>query len=132
MKPQEIVDKIWKHFIIDKGVRSVDEDGDCLYRAPNGGKCGVGCLIPDELFDKQTNLREWYNGGTVNSLLRTYPDIEKLLGEENSNLLTHLQGVHDDSKNWEDGDEENSKNVKLMKEPLIKVIEMFKLEIPKD
>jgi hypothetical protein len=35
-----------------QGKRSMaEESGDmCLYRAPDGGKCAIGALIPDELY----------------------------------------------------------------------------------
>lgn len=29
---------------------SIDENGLCLYRGPNGTKCGVGILIPDDIY----------------------------------------------------------------------------------
>jgi hypothetical protein len=51
---QGIFNKVWRHFIVDKGPRGVGLDKDgcraCLYRAPNGAACAVGvCLRDDEV-----------------------------------------------------------------------------------
>ena len=47
---QETFDIVASH-LLRQGRRSVDSEGRCLYRGPNGLKCGAGCLIPDELYD---------------------------------------------------------------------------------
>jgi hypothetical protein len=31
--------------------RSVGENGSCVFRSPNGNKCAVGMLVPDDLYD---------------------------------------------------------------------------------
>lgn len=44
---------------------SVDEEnGRCLYRGPNGRKCGVGHLIPDERYNPDIELA-WANSAKV-------------------------------------------------------------------
>lgn len=45
---QTAFDAAYVHCMEQK-VRSVDTR-DCLYRGPNGTKCAVGCLIPDDLY----------------------------------------------------------------------------------
>lgn len=30
-----------------------NRNGRCMYRTPEGGKCAVGCLIPDELYESR-------------------------------------------------------------------------------
>lgn len=48
---QETFDTIYKH-LLDQGGKSVDRDtGICMYRGPNGTKCAIGCLIPDDKYD---------------------------------------------------------------------------------
>jgi len=49
MDKQEVFDKVATH-LLTQMVRSADEDG-CLYRGPNGLKCAIGCLIPDDKYD---------------------------------------------------------------------------------
>jgi len=46
---QSVFDKVATH-LLTQNCKSV-EDGACLYRAPNGMKCAIGALIPDELYD---------------------------------------------------------------------------------
>lgn len=36
--------------LIAQGVPSVDDQNNCMYRGPNGTKCGVGFLIPDSKY----------------------------------------------------------------------------------
>lgn len=31
--------------------KSIDENGNCVYRGPDGKKCAVGLFIPDEFYD---------------------------------------------------------------------------------
>ena len=49
MNRQEVFDKIYLH-LIEQGRKSVNSDGRCQYRYPDGDKCAIGCLIPDELY----------------------------------------------------------------------------------
>ena len=46
---QEIFDTIAVH-LLKQGVRSVNSYGVCLYRGPNGLRCAISALIPDELY----------------------------------------------------------------------------------
>lgn len=44
-------DKVWNHFVVEKNPPSVEEDDiTCLYRGPNGSRCAVGVLLPDEVY----------------------------------------------------------------------------------
>lgn len=36
--------------LLKQGKKSEDEDGLCVYRAPDGSKCAVGMLIKDEYY----------------------------------------------------------------------------------
>ena len=46
---QEIFDKAVTH-LHTQGKRSVNEEGDCLYRNADGLKCVAGIFIPDEKY----------------------------------------------------------------------------------
>lgn len=50
MTNQELFDKCLTH-LRQQGQRSVNESGECMYRAPDGGMCAIGALIPDEKYD---------------------------------------------------------------------------------
>lgn len=60
----------------------------CRYRAPNGLKCAVGCLITDEEYDYGMEGRGW------SSLLIAFPGLKSRIGRH-GRLLTRLQTIHD-------------------------------------
>lgn len=88
--PQETFDTVVNH-LLTQNERSESTDPSCpmcLYRGPNGLKCAIGCLIPDDLYQKDMD-----NGNLgLNSVLLTignngYPIHDFPYGE--------LQGIHD-------------------------------------
>jgi len=95
MNRQEVFDKVAAHLLTQRE-KSKDSYG-CLYRSPDGLKCAIGCLIPDNLYDKAIE----------NSPVDELPEnILRFIGVEDSiediNFLTDLQIIHDDSlsENW--------------------------------
>ena len=72
--------------------RPAREGFDCLYRAPDGCKCAVGALIPDDQYDPKLE------GSHVRALV-DLPALQDL----NLDLLHDLQIAHDtvDPENWE-------------------------------
>ena len=89
---QEEFDIVVKHLEQQKK-RSVDTNGVvCLYRGPNGAKCAVGALIPDDV-----KLTQIQNRMSVFDL-RDYGFSFALEFWK----LSRLQGVHDDPSNWDD------------------------------
>ena len=48
---QEAYDTIVDWFEQPEHDRSVDDKGICVYRGPNGNRCAVGVLLPDEEYD---------------------------------------------------------------------------------
>lgn len=67
----------------------------CLYRGPNGKKCPVGYLIPDEVY------RPTFEDNNVSLLLEKFPDLEPRLiasdctEETAKEFLVKLQYCHD-------------------------------------
>lgn len=52
MDKQAIFDRVVTHLLTQKR-RSVTITGGvrtCMYRAPNGDMCAIGCLIPDDVY----------------------------------------------------------------------------------
>lgn len=105
MDKQEIFD-----FVISKlheqGKQCVDELGNCRYRGPNGMKCAIGHLIPDDSY------REYFESQSV-----TYLPIQKALSknashpvycldisdnDDNLGFLIDLQDFHDNDVNWDE------------------------------
>lgn len=97
MTRQEMFDRVWQHFVVEKGPPSGDVNR-CNYRDPSGAKCALGLLIPDALYDpKMESL------GT-DALLRCYPAIRALLAEgfdgtpaQLGEFSYRLQRCHDDA-----------------------------------
>ncbi|MGQ7794436.1 hypothetical protein ACUN0C_18680 [Faunimonas sp. B44] len=80
---QEAFDFVVRH-LFKKGRPAMNQEGDCLYRAPDGTKCAVGCLIPDHLYDR--SLEDNSVRFLPRKILDQLPDV---------NLLGDLQDVHD-------------------------------------
>jgi hypothetical protein len=98
MTDQEVFDKVVTH-LIAQGVpsQSVVEDAEvdvpvCLYRGPEGAKCAVGCLIPDDIYHSDMEGKVVYTLGVHDER------ISVLLGLGSTSrlkLLERLQGAHD-------------------------------------
>lgn len=94
MTKQEIFDKVWQYFIVEKHERSA-VDQHCFYRHPSGDgrRCAAGLFIKDEEYHKK---------------LETFgvdcPDVARALtksgfpaGQQAREFLREIQRVHDRS-----------------------------------
>lgn len=75
----------------------------CRYRSPEGMKCAVGCLIPDEVYNQGIEGRS-VNSAAVMMLLMD------LHLQEHKSLLISLQGAHDWA--WGSHDEDGETDFK--------------------
>ena len=91
MTKQEIFDKVVKHFSIQRQAAGRGVMLCCMYRTPDGRKCAVGALIPDEAYDPSCE------GEGVSTLFREYPDMMRVSGltRRHEVLLIDLQRAHD-------------------------------------
>lgn len=46
---QQLFDIGWEHFVVNYSPLSMNEDKQCLYRGPNGTKCLIGMILPDDI-----------------------------------------------------------------------------------
>ena len=46
---QQTFDTVKKH-LLEQQKKALNTINGCCYRAPDGSKCAVGCLIPDEFY----------------------------------------------------------------------------------
>ena len=85
MNMQETYFKVRNH-LLTQGRRAKIYD-QCRYRAPNGDKCAIGCLIPDDKYDPNME----------GHLISCSPLIQDAIGasEDHIDFLTDLQRVHD-------------------------------------
>lgn len=56
MTRQEIFNTVRDH-LLKQQARCINEDNNCQYRGPNGMRCAIGCLIPDEHYKPE--LEGW-------------------------------------------------------------------------
>lgn len=106
---QKVFD-IVKEKMLAQGKRSMFNEYDCAYRNPDGLKCAIGHLIPDEMYDPKME------SGSVIRLFENFPEIKEYLlnefGNKNSErteisdyndttFLLKLQQIHDYYEEWE-------------------------------
>jgi hypothetical protein len=102
---QPLFERVWNHLLTQQERASTNEQS-CAYRGYEGRKCGVGCLIPNELY------RPEMEGLSVTHLLAEYPDLSLLIrggghpGVDyyaQTELLIQFQRIHDvyASRAWE-------------------------------
>ena len=108
MNAQEVFNKVAEHLLTQKAP-AIDPDSDCcVYRAPDGKMCAVGCLISDEEYKpefEQDGIGRIINKGFLPNL------------KEHESLLLELQRVHDSS------------NGSFWKDDLIEVSKLFNLDM---
>ena len=106
-KLQAVYDKVKAH-LIKQNAKSENIDGTCMYRGDRGLQCGIGCLIPDELYSFDLEERVVYDPddeGSGNDILHVLKeagiDIEATNMPE---LLRALQNAHDnvETSRWGD------------------------------
>lgn len=96
---QATFDKVALH-LLNQGMKSVNDAGDCMYRGDGGRSCAVGCLISDNVYDADVEGGTAKSIEVVNMLYQTNPLI---IGIANIlDLVEDLQRVHDNvnESNW--------------------------------
>jgi hypothetical protein len=92
---QEVFNKVWQHFVIDKNPKSVDPiTGHCKYYSESGG-CAVGCLIDDDKVKKQWDAL--IGETSIGQVAHKYPEIiDNIIGPSiEITFLADLQKCHD-------------------------------------
>jgi hypothetical protein len=101
MNNQQAFDTMVQHLRKQRQKSRNSGCGTCLYRGPDGLKCAVGVLIPDELYSKEME------GQAIDRLLiserNTFPELSKLFDGVNELLLDGMQDIHDfhEPDRWE-------------------------------
>ena len=93
MNAQEIFDKVMTH-LATQGHRAINRFNNCVYRSPNGDKCAVGCLIPDDEYTSAFERKSIENIVMIGHVHR--PVLNNILAPQLP-LLVELQRLHD---NW--------------------------------
>lgn len=102
MTYQDLFDTVADHLLTQR--EACTEAGDCVYRGPNGLKCAIGALIPDDKYD------ETLEGDPGSEALRRigHPLCDTAENPNRDtvfmNLVDELQRIHDeeDPAKWMD------------------------------
>ena len=95
---QEAFDRMVNH-LRKQGKKSVHEiTRTCLYRHPDGLKCAVGALIPDELYKPDFETR------TASDVFKLSTHLNSLFVHDIYLLLDRMQEIHDfaEPHHWEE------------------------------
>lgn len=92
MNKQEIFDKVVVH-LATQGKRAMHGD-DCQYRTPDGLKCAVGCVLPDDLYNPEMDSPNGSLSG-ISEVAKRYPEVKAYFGKDNITFLSKLQMIHD-------------------------------------
>lgn len=87
---QQIFDQVAAH-LLKQGVRSVDDQTRCLYRGPNGLMCAAGCLIADEEYKPEFDIR-----GSWTRMVES-----KAVTNKHEYFIGMLQSMHDNKRDTE-------------------------------
>jgi hypothetical protein len=96
---QQIFDRAVEH-LRQQRAQSIDpKTSVCLYRGPDGLKCAIGALIPDELYQPEME------GLLADEIVKRYPTLASLFSPDSPSLLNSLQHMHDFWRlsDWEEG-----------------------------
>jgi len=114
---QEVFDIVVNH-LFTQGRPAYDGVQGCMYRAPDGLRCAVGVLIPDDLYDKalEKNPSDY--------IVQDFFDADLADWRKHKDLLRRLQGIHDNCSRTKEG----TFNLTVLDEDLRNAAAHFSLE----
>lgn len=75
MTLQELFNIGWQKFVVEKQPPSLSSDGSrCMYRGPNGARCLIGWVIPDDEY------QPWFDERSLTGVCVIGPQIPALAG----------------------------------------------------
>ena len=114
---QEVFDIVVNH-LFTQGRPAYDGVRGCMYRAPDGLRCAVGVLIPDDLYDKA------FENNQSNFVIQKLFDAGLADWREHEDILIRLQIIHDNCLKTEKG----TFNLTVLDEDLRNTAANFSLE----
>ncbi len=94
---QEIFDKVATH-LLTQLEKSIEDGARCMYRSPDGLKCAIGCLIPDNQYDCDMEGKSVYEPAISAVLSKAGYPVDRAI----IYLYHDLQRIHDviPVENW--------------------------------
>ena len=83
--PQQVFEQVAIHLLTQKA-KSINQDGNCVYKNENGLKCAAGCLIHDDEYNSNWEDIVW---GYIASEMEI---------ENHRYLIDDLQTIHDNNQ----------------------------------
>lgn len=91
---QQAFDLVVKHLNKQRR-RAQNENGSCRYRASDGKKCAVGCLIPDSLYSPDIEGKGIWELIEDSGFSTYYPALAEHFKNVDVKMLDDLQVMHD-------------------------------------
>ena len=123
MTPQEIFNTVINHFYTQRKKSYSFDNNVCLYHGPNGLKCAIGCLIPDEIYIKEMDEDSWI----IQKFSHRFKILSYFTEGNNTDLLDKLQNIHDEAST---SDDRVTFLLKDLSKELNKVAKEFNLVLP--
>lgn len=82
---EKVMEQIKKY---NRGTKSTNRYGSCVYRSDDGNRCAIGCFIPEDHPGLQTIAGSSW-------LLEEHPDLKKLMPFTYWKALERFQETHD-------------------------------------
>jgi hypothetical protein len=92
---QSFYDAVCAH-LVAQGKRCYQAGVGCLYRGPEGLKCAIGAVIPDDIYTPEMDRND---GFTALGLYTDFPEVQPYI--PNMDLAISLQHVHDIPDTWD-------------------------------
>lgn len=82
--------------LIEQGRVSYDLNRGCLYRDGQGGCCGIGHLIPDEIYTTEIEGNDICTLLSLDDFGQAFPEVADHFIDVDIGLLEGIQSAHDD------------------------------------
>lgn len=91
MTDQELYDRVKSHLLTQQARAETMPGGACRYRAPDGRRCAIGCLISDDQYQSK------FEGHAVSGAKECCKQLRRAAGisEQQLDMAESLQGIHD-------------------------------------
>lgn len=127
MNKQEMFNKVWLGLQAQGWKQSIIGT-TCRYRGPEGLKCAVGHLIPDDKY------QSYWESSSIAYLIGRFPLLLGMqLTEEDMEFLEHLQRAHDQNAIRHQFDENGKAELKRfadMRSTFLELASLHNLSVP--
>jgi hypothetical protein len=134
MTKQQIFNKVWQYAITENHPLSFEAGSHiCRYRSPEGNKCWIGCLIPDEIYEPEMDDPSDNSCSSIANIRPRHKSLGLLFRNIRTFFLSELQAGHDGIVSHLSGNNYSDQELLDKKKRALAIIARdFRLIIPKD